>query len=229
MDKIQLVILCGGEGTRVKHITQKVPKCMYSVGGGPFLFYILRHFAQYVKLIDSFVLCCSDKSTEIKQEMVKFFKKGGMFKGTELEDEEDILIDDLFYEDLPIYWATEPKPFGTLAGMVSALPHIKTEFVLVMNGDTFCPVKLDELLMTDYNNFIITALIHESRNTGVWLVKSSLLSLLGEDTYVLNKGLPREVLLEGWTSGEVTFTEGPPYIDMGTPEGLAQAKKELKR
>lgn len=39
---MQIVLLAGGLGTRLRPITQMTPKCMAPLGGKPFLFYLLR-------------------------------------------------------------------------------------------------------------------------------------------------------------------------------------------
>ena len=55
----QALILAGGEGTRLKPITEKVPKPMVEVHNQPFLKYIfepLRYHLKLYRLLSSFLL-----------------------------------------------------------------------------------------------------------------------------------------------------------------------------
>jgi NDP-sugar pyrophosphorylase family protein len=185
--------------------------------------------ASYIRYIDSFILSCSDKKEEIRKHMIDFFIK----EGAVITDRS--AVKDLFYCDTPILWGTEPRPFGTLMGVLSALPNLRTPYVLVMNGDTFCPVEIDKLLQLS-PNYDITVIEHEGINTGVWLVKTELLKATWEylslHRELLSRNLTREWLLGEEAAGlGITYrkVQGPAFIDMGTVEGIEQAKRELKR
>lgn len=43
----QVVVLCGGLGTRLRPLTKNIPKAMVDVNGKPFLWYLLNQFKQY--------------------------------------------------------------------------------------------------------------------------------------------------------------------------------------
>jgi glucose-1-phosphate cytidylyltransferase len=62
---MQVVILCGGQGTRIRDVADDLPKPMIPIGGRPILWHILRGFAQH-GLCD-FVLCLGYKSWVIKR------------------------------------------------------------------------------------------------------------------------------------------------------------------
>ena len=42
---MQVVILCGGMGTRIRDVADDVPKPMIPIGGRPILWHILTHYA----------------------------------------------------------------------------------------------------------------------------------------------------------------------------------------
>ena len=44
---MEVIILAGGLGTRLRSVVQEVPKCMAPVGGRPFLAYILDWLKMY--------------------------------------------------------------------------------------------------------------------------------------------------------------------------------------
>jgi glucose-1-phosphate cytidylyltransferase len=62
---MQVVILCGGQGTRIRDVADDVPKPMVPVGGRPILWHILRGFARHG--FDDFILCLGYKSWVIKR------------------------------------------------------------------------------------------------------------------------------------------------------------------
>ena len=47
MNKIDVIILAGGLGTRLRSVVSELPKCMAPVCGKPFLSYLLDYLKQY--------------------------------------------------------------------------------------------------------------------------------------------------------------------------------------
>jgi glucose-1-phosphate cytidylyltransferase len=64
-DETKVVILCGGEGTRLREETETKPKPMVLIGGMPILLHIMKSYANYG--YKDFVLCLGYKSEVIKQ------------------------------------------------------------------------------------------------------------------------------------------------------------------
>jgi glucose-1-phosphate cytidylyltransferase len=62
---MQVVILCGGEGTRIRDVAEDVPKPMIPVGDRPILWHIMKGFAHHG--FRDFVLCLGYKSWVIKR------------------------------------------------------------------------------------------------------------------------------------------------------------------
>ncbi len=65
MEKPKVVILCGGEGTRLREETEFKPKPMVTVGGLPIILHIMKMYAHYG--FDDFVLCLGYKGQSIKE------------------------------------------------------------------------------------------------------------------------------------------------------------------
>ncbi|MDD3149522.1 MAG: glucose-1-phosphate cytidylyltransferase [Candidatus Gastranaerophilales bacterium] len=61
----EIVILCGGKGTRLREETEYKPKPMVRIGHKPILWHIMKHFSYY-KLHD-FILCLGYKGHVIKE------------------------------------------------------------------------------------------------------------------------------------------------------------------
>jgi glucose-1-phosphate cytidylyltransferase len=67
---MQVMILCGGLGTRLREETEFRPKPMVEIGGRPILWHIMKHFARYG--MDQFILCLGYKATVIKDYFLRY-------------------------------------------------------------------------------------------------------------------------------------------------------------
>ena len=61
----QVVILCGGKGTRLREHTELIPKPLVEIGGMPILWHIMKLYAHYG--FRDFVLCLGYKGDSIKE------------------------------------------------------------------------------------------------------------------------------------------------------------------
>ena len=62
---MKVVILCGGQGTRLREETEYRPKPLVEVGGRPILWHIMKQYAHYG--FSDFVLCLGYRGNMIKQ------------------------------------------------------------------------------------------------------------------------------------------------------------------
>lgn len=62
---IKAVILCGGQGTRIREASEAMPKPMLPIGGKPIVWHIMKMYAAHG--ITEFVLCLGYKSWVIKE------------------------------------------------------------------------------------------------------------------------------------------------------------------
>ncbi len=67
---MKAVILCGGKGTRIKGISELLPKPMVPIGGMPILWHIMKNYSHHG--IKEFILCLGYKSWEIKEFFVNY-------------------------------------------------------------------------------------------------------------------------------------------------------------
>lgn len=61
---MKVVILCGGQGTRIRDVSESVPKPMLPIGGLPILWHIMKGFARWGHC--EFILCLGYKGQTIK-------------------------------------------------------------------------------------------------------------------------------------------------------------------
>ena len=67
---MQVMILCGGLGTRLREETEFRPKPMVEIGGRPILWHIMKHFAHHG--LSRFVLCLGYKAGSIKDYFLRY-------------------------------------------------------------------------------------------------------------------------------------------------------------
>jgi glucose-1-phosphate cytidylyltransferase len=74
---MQVVILCGGQGTRIRDVADDIPKPMIPVGGKPILWHIMKGYARHG--LTDFILCVGYKSWVIKRYFLDYHLAGADF------------------------------------------------------------------------------------------------------------------------------------------------------
>ena len=67
---MKVVILCGGQGTRLREQTEVLPKPMVEIGGRPMVWHIMKTYAHYG--LTEFVLCLGYKGHIIKDYFLNY-------------------------------------------------------------------------------------------------------------------------------------------------------------
>src|SRR3989338_4163835 len=118
MSAMQAVVLCGGLGTRLRPLTEKVPKPMVELNGKPFL----EHLVLFLKKqgFSEFLFLSSYHHEKIESH----FGNGKKF-------------------GVNIAYSVEEKLLGTGGALLNAEQKLGEEFLLV-NGDTFLPINFRE-------------------------------------------------------------------------------------
>ena len=126
---MEVIILAGGLGTRLRSRVADVPKCMAPVAGKPFLWYLLKYLTRYD--IHRVVLSVG-------------YLRDVIYKW----------IDDVRNEfpQFEFDYAVEEEPLGTGGGIKLALDKVKDPRAFVLNGDTFFDVDLELLYREHFVN-----------------------------------------------------------------------------
>lgn len=119
---MEVIILAGGLGTRLRSVVSEVPKCMAPVAGKPFLWYLLNYLSSF-EAVDRVILSVG----YLREVIYKWI--------------EDVKNEFPFEFD----YAIEEQPLGTGGGIKLALGKANDERVFVLNGDTFFDVDLMQL------------------------------------------------------------------------------------
>ena len=73
-ERIPVVILCGGPGTRLAEQTEVRPKPLVEIGGRPILWHIMKHYSRYG--FNEFVLALGHKGDQIKRYFLDYHAVG---------------------------------------------------------------------------------------------------------------------------------------------------------
>lgn len=120
MKKLDLIILCGGKGTRLGKISYKTPKPLIKFGNKEFLEYLINFYQKY-NFKNIFLLCCY-KNQIFKK---KFHNK--------------------FYNYSKVKVIIEKKPKDTAGALFDVKQKVKNNFLLI-NGDSYLNYDLNEFL-----------------------------------------------------------------------------------
>src|SRR5215471_7326869 len=74
---MQVIILCGGQGTRIRDVADDLPKPMIPIGGRPILWHIMKGYAHHG--YTRFILCLGHKSWVIKRYFLDYHLAGADF------------------------------------------------------------------------------------------------------------------------------------------------------
>ncbi len=135
MKKFDVIILCGGRGSRIKKITKKKPKCLIDFYGKPFLFYQLNYLKK--NHIKNVIL-----SVGYKAEMIKNYIKNHIdFINVKIVNDGKNLL-------------------GTGGAVKKSIKFLKKNFYVIY-GDSYLNFKLKNL---KFNNQISSMAIYKNQN-----------------------------------------------------------------
>lgn len=137
---IDVVMLCGGRGERLRNIIKDRPKPMAEIKGKPFLDILIDYVAGFG--FRRFILCIGYKGDFIK----RYYQN------------RDVSFTILFSE--------EKTQLGTAGALKNAAPLIKSNSFLVMNGDSFCKLDLNEFINFHINKNALFSIALVKANPG---------------------------------------------------------------
>lgn len=120
---MEVIILAGGLGTRLRSEVKDVPKCMAPVAGKPFLWYLLTDLKKY---------------KDVKRVILSV----GYLREVIFEWIPTVMDEFPFKFD----FAIEEEPLGTGGGIRLAMEKVTEDEAIILNGDTYFAVNLDELV-----------------------------------------------------------------------------------
>ncbi len=230
MDRnIDVLILCGGEGKRLKKISGSIPKPMVDVGGKVFLDIIIDylHKAGFRRII---------LGIGYRAQFIKKYYSQRKVAG------------------MAITFSEEKKPLGTGGAVKKAKRFIKSKFFFVLNGDTFSKFNVTRIVKfyKDKNAKLLVLLrkakarkdygvITLGKNSEITSFNEKIISgagsLVNGGVYLFSKSIFSQMPQKDKFSLECDFfpqmigksfygySDGDFFIDIGTPKRFLEATK----
>lgn len=247
---MQAILLCGGRGTRLSALCADRPKILVPVAGRPFIEWQLLSLA-------GFGITDIHLAGGYKADMLGAWIHGGTPTPTQEPHATAKVV--LSGHAFDVSWSAEPLPLGTGGGLKFCQPWVRTDPVLVLNGDSLVPnldvaalcaahlnsTRLLTMAVThieasgrygtvEFDSASrITAFLEKADRTGGWV---------NAGAYVVNlsllEGIPEQtaVSLESDVFPQLArearlgaFPCKPPLLDMGTPDGIAKMDAFLRQ
>ncbi len=227
---MELILLAGGLGTRLRSAVPNLPKCMAPVNGKPFIHYVIEHFK--------------------KQGVTNFiFSLGYMHEAFE-----QFLTEN--FTNLNYTIVIEDEPLGTGGAILNCMPFVTHDNVIVTNADTLFKADIKELATAHNDSKAMCSLALKPMNNfnrygTVTLENNTIVSfnekqqcdygLINGGIYCLNKSsfllysLPQKFsfekeFLEKYVD-EKKFTgvvADNYFIDIGIPQDYSKAQTDFK-
>lgn len=226
MNNIDAVILCGGQGKRLRGVVDDRPKVMSEINNRPFLDILIDYASSYG--VRRFILCAGYMADYISN----YYKNNKSF---------GFVI------------SQESVPLDTGGAIKNAQEFIQTNPFLVLNGDSFCPIDLDNFLTFHKNKSALvsvavvkvnsssdfgTIILDDTHkvlkfkekdntgeafiNAGIYIFENDVLSLIPFNSkFSLEHNLFPNLVDKSFYG----FIVNKKLIDIGTPAKLEYAKK----
>jgi NDP-sugar pyrophosphorylase family protein len=120
LSDISILILCGGFGKRLQPIVSDRQKVLANVTGQPFITFILDQVSSAGG--ENVILCTGYMGEQIESFLGKRYKS------------------------LSLSYSKETEPLGTAGAIRNALDIIKSDTIMVFNGDSYCDINPKDLL-----------------------------------------------------------------------------------
>jgi D-glycero-alpha-D-manno-heptose 1-phosphate guanylyltransferase len=116
---VDVLILCGGFGNRLRDVVKDKPKCLVPINGKPFIDILLDDYIE--QGLNRFVLCVG----HLHEKIIEYLK--GRI-------------------NCEIIYSIENNPLGTGGAIKKAIPFIESDNIVIANGDSICTVNYLRLM-----------------------------------------------------------------------------------
>lgn len=226
---MEVIILAGGLGTRLRDVIRDIPKPMAPVAGRPFLYYILDWIRRYP--VHKVIISAGYRAEAIKDHF-----------GSRVFE-------------IPLEYVIEEKPLGTGGAVKYAFQKTNGKDVIVLNGDTWFPLDLCRLtgFHSSEDSLLTLALkrMFDSDRYGTVSLEGNTVLKFNEKNHceegLINGGIYviNRKFVESWQMPELfslekdilernagkSFMKGmifdAPFLDIGIPEDYEKAEDIL--
>lgn len=226
---VDVVIMAGGKGTRLRPLTKDIPKPLLEVGGKPILEHNIRRLAKYG--MDDFWISVNYLGEQIEQHF-------GNGNG----------------QNLCIEYIWENEPLGT-AGAMSKVKNFKHDYVLLTNSDLLTNLDYEEFFLKfidkgadmavvtiPYNVDVPYAVLETSNghimnfkekptytyysNGGIYLMKRKVVDYIPHDKFYNTTDLMKKLIEDG--KKVFSYPHSGYWLDVGKHEDFEKAQEDIK-
>jgi glucose-1-phosphate cytidylyltransferase len=140
---IPIIILCGGQGTRIRDVSDHVPKPMLPIGGLPILWHIMRIYAWHG--YTNFVLALGYKSWIIKEYFLNYRAMTSDFRLKAGKNAEIHFFDDGVTQDWTITFAETGEDSQTGQRVLLCERYVDGPEFMVTYGDGVADIDIGQL------------------------------------------------------------------------------------
>ena len=224
---IDVVVLCGGLGTRLNSVVDDRPKSMAEINDRPFLDILVDYVARYG--FTRFILCTGFKGDLIRRHYET--KRSGL-----------------------VFLISEEKiPLGTAGAIKNAESFIESDTFIVLNGDSLCEIDIKDFLsfhirkralisivLTTIKNSMDFGVVRLDRHQKIIGFSEKVMmhgdGLVNTGIYFFDRKILKEIPSGGKRSleydifpkilnkGVYGYVTEKKFVDIGTPERLEMAK-----
>jgi dTDP-glucose pyrophosphorylase len=226
---VDVVVMAGGKGTRLRPLTEQTPKPLLKVGDKP----ILEHNIHRLSLfgMDDFWITVNYLGEQIEE----YFGNGNQ-------------------KNLNINYIWEDEPLGTI-GSVSKIENFIHDYVLVTNSDVLTNLDYEDFFIRfieeDADFAVVTipykvdvpyAVLETSNghvmnfkekptytyysNGGIYLMKSEVTEGIPKNSFYNTTDLMEELIAEG--KKVLSYPLSGYWLDIGKPEDFEKAQEDIK-
>jgi glucose-1-phosphate cytidylyltransferase len=145
---VPVVILCGGQGTRLREETERVPKPLVDIGGMPILWHVMKIYDHYD--VRRFILCLGYKSWDIKLYFLRYKEHLSDFTISLADDHRARFNDDLGDEAWEITCAETGLLTASGGRLWRVRRYLDTQTFMFTYGDGVGSVDIERLLAFHY-------------------------------------------------------------------------------
>jgi len=143
MKNIPVIILCGGQGTRIRDVSDNIPKPMVPIGGFPILWHIMRIYSHFG--YNRFILTLGYKGWLIKEYFLNYLAMTNDFS-IDLGKKNNIkILNNPKPLDWKIIFAETGETPETGKRVLLSEKYVDTDEFMVTYGDGLSKVNIDRL------------------------------------------------------------------------------------
>lgn len=201
---LDVMILCGGLGTRLREETEFKPKPMVEVGGKPILWHIMKHYHAFG--VRNFILCLGYKGDAIRDYFINYRQRNSDFAVDFATNSVEELSNG-FDEDWRVVLAETGDDALTGTRIRHALKYVRGNRFMATYGDGVCDVDIPTLVRhhQDSGRKATVTAVHPSSRYGELAIRDGVVRTFREKPQVA----------DGWINGGFFVFERAAFDGVG--------------